>query len=196
MKVNLELWNKLKRKAYKRLLEDIEIGYADPDILDVIFAFFKRRFSFTTSSCSGRITVVDSAMPWKRKDSTIIFKKHSPITINDLEFIFNEKPVSRFWLIATGPIIHVNSAKLSEARNILMLARKAGFKHSGILSMSERGIVIELRTGIRIAQLLKNSKYCLNTESLNYIINIFNEALIKGKKRLAKLKELLVNDAM
>lgn len=192
MKVNLKLWKELKNKAYKRFMEDVEIGYADPDILDLILTFFKREFSFTTSSCSGRITIVDSPLPWKRKNSTIIFKKHTPITLNDIEFIFSDKPVSRFWLIVTGPIIHVNSAKLSEAKTILMLARKAGFKHSGILSMSEKGIITELRTGIRIAQLIKNDKYCLSSEDLNHLISIFNEALIKGKERLRKLKELLM----
>ena len=38
---------------------------------------------------------------------------------------------------------------------MLKMAREAGMKHSGILSMSRKGIIVELRTGVRLAILLK-----------------------------------------
>jgi len=190
--VDMGLWRRLKDEAYRRVLEDIEIGYMDSDIVDVILFFFKRKYSFTTSSCSGRITVVDAVMPWKRKDSTVIFKKHSTVSIDDVVKYLSEVPVSRLWLIVTGPIIHVNSAKLSEAREVIKIARDSGFKHSGIMSMGKKGIISELRTGIRIAQLLKDKeRLYITRDDLEGILRIFNEALLEGKKRLKRLEENL-----
>ncbi len=186
--VDRELWIKGKEEAYKRLWEDLEIGYLDEDLLDILLEFFKRPESFTKSSCSGRITLLDGPLPWERKESTIIFKKHSTITIKEIESLLKQPVVYRLWLVATGPIIHVITLSGREARKILVIASKAGFKHSGIISISKKGFLVELRTGIRLAVLLKTrSGLVVTREGLDEAIIAANEALMKGKERLRRL---------
>ncbi len=188
MIVNRALWVEEKEKAYKRLWEDLEIGYLDEDLLDILLEFFKRPESFTKSSCSGRITLLDGPLPWERRESTIVFKKHSTITFREIEPILNQPVVYRLWLVAAGPIIHVVTLTGREARRILKIAGKAGFKHSGIISISKKGFIVELRTGIRLAVLLKTRKgLALTDVGLEEATKSANEALVKGKERLRRL---------
>jgi tRNA wybutosine-synthesizing protein 3 len=179
-------WVKRREEALKRFLEDVEIGYADRDIVDFIKLVFTKKSVFTTSSCSGRITIVDTLYPWLREDSYIVFKKHDPVTIDEITEIIKYKPLYRFWLISSGPIIHFIASDLETACRVLFVAREAGFKHSGIISLSEEGIVIEVISGTWTSFILKdNDKVLVN--DLGKVVSIANEILIEGKKKLEKL---------
>ncbi len=192
MKVDEKIWSKRKEEAYMRLKEDLEIGYLDEDIVEVLEEIFKRPQAFTVSSCSGRIVIVDSPYPWERKDSTILFKKHKPISLSEVIDVIKQPAINMMWLVVVGPIIHVSTLSLKEAFRILKIARQAGFKHSGILSATRKGITVELRTGIRLAALLKiKEKLVISYEDLKSIIEISNKALLLGKERLKRLLEAL-----
>lgn len=190
------MWEELRRKALSRIYHDKEIGYLDPDILDFLMAFYK--FSenvFTQSSCSGRITIVDSEMPWDRKNSSVIFKNHLGITTEDVIDIINKGQVRRLWLIVQGPILHLYARDINTAWNILRIARSAGFKHSGILTSNSKGILVELRTGIRMVHLLRSS----NDEKIEYqridsLVSVANEVLRRGKQKMNLLKDLLLSN--
>ncbi|MCD6428726.1 MAG: hypothetical protein J7L12_03820 [Desulfurococcales archaeon] len=190
--VDRELWLKRKEELRERLLSDLHIGYLDRDILDILLMFFERKESFTISSCSGRVVVVDAPLPWVRRESTVVFKKHEPIEVSELEDVLRQDAVHVLWLVVTGPIIHVSTASLREAVRVLRIAREAGMKHSGILSLSKKGIVVELKTGVRVAVPLKQkSNLLVSSDKLSELVDIANKALIEGKKRLEKLREVL-----
>lgn len=192
MPVDMRIWSIEKERAWKRLNEDLEIGYLDEDIRPLLLEFFKRPCSFTKSSCSGRIVIIDSDMPWERRNATILFKKHSPITIEEIIPFYNQKILYNLWIIASGPIIHVITCNLKEALTILKIARNAGFKHSGILSMQRKGIVLELITGVRAEILLKKGeKVIIKINELPEVIEILNKVLLMGKERLQKLYNIL-----
>ena len=182
-----ELWEKEREEARKRMLEDLEIGYLDEDIIDVLELFFKTDYVFTKSSCSGRITIVDAPFPWSRKDSTIVFKSHSGITLEELEDVLKREVVHTLWLNVQGPIIHAVAVDIPAALKVLEIAREAGFKHSGILSISDRGVVVELTTGVRVNIPLKRKNKILISEPKE-VIDIANKILSEGKKRLERLR--------
>lgn len=187
--VDRRLWSEHRQRMFRRMLEDIEVGYLDPDIYSILQLLFNRQESFPVSSCSGRITLVDAPMPWHRKGSTVIFKKHSAVERSEVEPLLSQSPLSRFWLVVTGPILHVSALTLREASTLLKIARKAGLKHSGVLSISRRGIYLELRTGVRLTILLKSESY--TCEHLAEVVKVANEALAEGKIRLKRLYEEL-----
>jgi len=190
--VNKKIWVRRKEEFLKRLQEDEEIGYLDADIKDILMMFFKRDKSFTISSCSGRIVLVDSPMPWMRNPSSVVFKKHSPVGIEEVKPIINGPVVWRLWLVVTGPIIHVSTLDLNEAMEVLEIAREAGLKHSGILSLSSKGIIVELMSGVRLTILLRDKDVrIVENDKLGEVVGIANEALLEGKKRLDALRDAL-----
>ncbi|AWR94765.1 tRNA(Phe) 7-((3-amino-3-carboxypropyl)-4-demethylwyosine(37)-N(4))-methyltransferase [Acidianus brierleyi] len=185
-------WQDFKKKALERINHDKEIGYLDPDIYDLLMAFFKREKTYTYSSCSGRITIVDSILPWVRKNSTIVFKNHLGITEEDVIDILNKGQLYRLWLITQGPIVHAYTEDEEEAWKIIKIARDAGFKHSGILTKNSKGILVELRTGIRFVHLIReNEEQKINSEDVSRLVKISNEILLSGKEKMRNLQNIL-----
>jgi len=184
-------WEHFKTKAYQRMKEDIEIGYMDKDIIDLIKKFFRLPYAYTKSSCSGRIVLVDAKFPWAR-DGTIIFKAHRPIEVQEIQRAMEKSTMNNLWANSMGPIIHVFTKDLDSAFRILRIAREAGFKHSGILTKNEEGWLIELTTGVRANVLLKvRDTVIIDMKELPSITRVLNEVLLEGKKRLRILESVL-----
>ncbi len=182
-----EEWNKMKNNAWSRLLEDLHIGYLDEDILDILLEFFMRPKSFTKSSCSGRITVIDAEYPWAKEDTMTIFKKHTPVTHDEIRDVLTRPYAYRLWLSIQGPIYHVYVYDVNEAEEVLRVAREAGFKHSGIMR-TEWPILVELRTGVRGDILLADEQGpLLEGERLKHVIDIANSILSQAKNRNQRL---------
>uniref|UniRef100_A0A7C2FPY2 tRNA(Phe) 7-((3-amino-3-carboxypropyl)-4-demethylwyosine(37)-N(4))-methyltransferase n=1 Tax=Thermosphaera aggregans TaxID=54254 RepID=A0A7C2FPY2_9CREN len=189
MKFDIESWRKRKKSFWERILEDLEIGYLDKDLLPLLILLNLDARIYTMSSCSGRITLVDGDNPWSRDDTSVVFKKHIPIALDELLSIYQAKIDKKLWIIVTGPIIHLSSSQISLALRILDKARREGYKHSGIMHLSRsKGVLLELSTGIWVSQLLRTAeKTIVAEEDLNLIVDEYNRMLLEGKKRLDRL---------
>lgn len=184
--VDLSEWQRRREEAYRRFVEDIEVGYVDRDIVDFIKLVFSKKRVFTTSSCSGRIVVVDALYPWLREGAHIIFKKHSPVTVSEIQDIVRQRPLYRYWLVVSGPIIHFNTASLEDTQRLLNTLRESGFKHSGVISISSSGIVVEAVSGVWTPFLLRDGDL-IAVSSLQHIVGVANSILAEGKNRLERL---------
>ena len=181
-----------KHEFYGRMKKDREIGYLDPGIEEVLQRFFERPKSYTTSSCSGRITIVDAERPWTRDGSIVVYRSHDPVSLDEVMGVLSKPAAHTLWFIAAGPIIHVVCYDEEEAYEVLRIAREAGFKHSGILSKTSKGVIVELRTGIRIVVPLKEGDRMLVDEG--YVAKLLehaNRAVAEGRERLKRLSRLL-----
>ncbi|MCX8198879.1 MAG: hypothetical protein N3E36_02470 [Sulfolobales archaeon] len=193
MPVDLEKWIVRKKVFWSRIWEDLEIGYLDRDLLPLLIELNLRPYTYTLSSCSGRIILVDSVKPWARKGTNVIFKKHAPITHEELVRVTREPCAEALWLIVSGPIIHASTASLKEAVELLRVARRAGFKHSGVLSMHKvKGIIVEMLTGIKAIHIIKKGEEFITPVSeLSKVVAVANELLEDAKEALKRL----VNEA-
>ncbi len=183
-------WEEDKLAAWRRIWEDLEIGYLDEDALPVILELFARPGAYTSSSCSGRITVIDAVFPWRKEDASIVFKVHRPVKPEEVEAVAARPFKHRLWLSVQGPIYHVYVRGVGEAEEILEAAREAGFKHSGVMVIGADRLLLELRTGIRIAAPLldKEQRYYADIHGLT---NVANKALAEAKERNKRLLEAL-----
>lgn len=191
--VNYEVWRKRKAHFWRRLWEDLELGYLDKELLPVLILFNLDADIHTLSSCSGRVIVLDAPAPWVRgREPNVVFKKHTYVTAAELISVVKKGASKRLWVNVTGPILHISTAKLTKAMKILASARKAGFKHSGVMQVSgSKGYILELTTGVYASQLLRDGDLELLDEGkAGAIANIINELLLEGKKRLDKLYEV------
>lgn len=193
MIIDISKWRKRKYEFWNRLWEDLEIGYLDEDLLPLLVELNLRPYIYTLSSCSGRIVAVDSIKPWAREKTNVIYKKHYPIEARELIDIIEKPFVHRIWLIVSGPILHISLNSLKSAIDLLRLSRKAGFKHSGILSINRvKGVILELLTGIKMIHLLKDPNgYQISIDEVPSLTRVANELLLDGKKVLNKLYQVL-----
>ncbi len=192
------LWLKWRDEARSTFLKDIEIGYADRDIVPIVRSIFEKcQHVFTISSCSGRITVVDAPYPWVRKEATIIFKKHTAVMPEEIAPLLEQPCTHRLWIISSGPIIHFVADSIDNALKLLSIARESGFKHSGIISVREDGVVVELISGNWISMLLRDAdQVIIDRAALPRVLTIFNDNLLEGKQRLQKLHQLIASSSL
>ncbi len=130
--------------------EDKLIGYLDPGIKPILIKLNSIPLIATTSSCIGRITIIEGRKPWSRSGSMIIYKTHVYPNPDKIRKVVS-KPFKNLWLKATGPILHARTPRLECASRLLEVFRPHGFKHSGIISLDpRRGYTVELMSGVDV----------------------------------------------
>lgn len=191
--IDKKYFYKFKKESWERLWSDIDVGYIDRGILDLLIRFNMDKNIYTKSSCSGRIVISDTTYPWSREETGVIFKKHDYITVDEVIDILNKPIVRNLWLNVSGPIIHLSVLNGKYARFILSIARNAGFKHSGILSVNRlKGFIIEIVSGVKMSHLLKTSSRIIVDESaLPLLVQEANRVYSMGLTLLNKLKKLV-----
>ena len=168
------------------LYEERVIGYLDPGAEAFLRRLNSREKLWTTSSCIGRIAVVEGRFHWERGDARIVFKTHDPLSLEELLRVLS-RPFPDLWLKASGPIIHFQAPSLDCALSLLEAARRAGFKHSGVISGGEV-YTVEVVAPTRIDAPLRIAWRNLHTiDGLSLLVEKANEALMEGRRRLERL---------
>jgi len=187
-------WVERKQAFYRRMLEDREIGYLDPGIEGLLEAFFRKDGLYTTSSCIGRITLIEGTRPWDREESTVVYKIHGKIDSGTIIKYLEDPAYKNLWLRVTGPIIHVNCKDLKWAQWIIDIARKVGFKHSCIFSLREE-IVVEIMSSIQVTLPLKiNGLNVVSMENLGEVVTRVNSLWEAGVSTAENLREMIEAD--
>jgi tRNA wybutosine-synthesizing protein 3 len=121
-----------------------------------------------------------------------IVKWHRPVTYSEVVNALNGIEGSDIWLLVRAPIMHFVARDLHGALAILRMAREAGFKHSGIYSVTRDGVVVEVQGEDRFeVPIVINGRLITPTDELKRLIDIANETLMFGKFRLAHLIRLI-----
>lgn len=179
----------LKEYFVKRLMREIDEGRVDRDIIDLLLAINRHPYLFTTSSCSGRIQLYSASLPGDKFNLINIVKWHRPPTyLSFKKYIYNSS-MKNIWLAVVPPIFHISSINLLYAEKILKLAFLSGFKHSGIISISDSRVVVEIIGSERIEMPLKiNNKILISEEDLHTVFNLCVKLLEKSKNKISRLK--------
>ncbi len=186
------------RKAVfiRRLIDEGSQHRVDFDIYDFLLTFNKSLNNYyTTSSCSGRIALARAPRLSYSKGSGLfkfLVKWHRPVTYGEVINIINGISDGDAWLLVRAPIMHFVARDLSGALKMLRIARDAGFKHSGIYSVTRDGVVVEVQGEDRFeVPIIIDGKLIMDVDRLRDVIDIANETLIFGKFRLAHLIRLI-----
>jgi tRNA wybutosine-synthesizing protein 3 len=143
---------------------------------------------YTTSSCAGRIVLMVDRN--KKEEGLFRFVSHDKININGLleeiekldleeEIKFKQEP----------PILHIACRELKDARKLLKLALKGGWKKSGIISCSER-IVVELNCSEKIEfPFVEGGRILVSETFLDSVVKKSNENLTAGWKKIERLRK-------
>jgi len=193
MPVDEKYWRVFKKRFWTRFVEDVEIGYVDSELIPLIIRLNTDRNIYTMSSCSGRVVFSDSTYPWSREESCIVFKKHGEITVDELKYYLKSTVIRRLWVNVSGPIIHLSVLKPSYIKLVLKLAREAGLKHSGILSVNRyKGYILELVSGVKLSQLIKTpSRVMVRDEDVEELVEAINDVYAQGQRILKRLYKVV-----
>lgn len=118
-------------------------GDIDAPIKELLDTVNKLEPYFTTSSCSGRITLWVEPAGGKKNEVTFLFVSHTRVSLRSVLKHLVDLPRQPVWFRFEPAILHVACCTMQDADRLLDAIRPF-FKHSGIISTRKR-ITIEIR---------------------------------------------------
>ncbi len=183
-----------KKSALEHLTKATNLKQVDSGILPILNIINNLDKYYTTSSCFGRIVLLEIPTIGNKKEAKFLGKWHRTIELNDLLSAIKNAKDGQIWILSQSPIIHIAAFSDIAAEKILKVAIACGFKNSGLKSIGKR-IVIEILSTERLdAPIGKNGKVFCNNEYLDLLVKISNEIIEKSTLKLKKLEEKLRKD--
>lgn len=154
-------------------------GSIDEPIIPVLDAINSMDDYYTTSSCSGRIMIME---PSKERHVDWLYVTHGKITAEDVK-----KHMTRSsWLKQTGIILHIACRTLDDADKMLKGIREAGFKRAGLISTKK--CVIEIIGTESMAAPLNNA----TDDYVAVLVDEANKLMDRTKNSLERLKSHII----
>jgi tRNA wybutosine-synthesizing protein 3 len=155
-------------------------GFVDEDVLKLL-EILNEKYE-TTSSCSGRITLMSGL---RKADSEWVYKTHKKADAEEIYDVLKKHKKLKFYFEPL--IIHVKCKSIESAEKVLELLHKNGFKKSGLKSFN--GFLIEITEPGRMETVLTSD---LSLDYIEILVNEANRRLKKTKENIKKLEEIFV----
>ncbi|MEA1924888.1 MAG: hypothetical protein U9M95_03370 [Candidatus Altiarchaeota archaeon] len=177
-----------KRNAVERYNQARNLGDVDGEIIPLLEYINSLDDFYTTSSCSGRITLLLDL--GSKRESRWLGKWHREITPKELIDCLQDVPsegMVRFKY--ESPILHIAAKTIEKAKQILYIARESGYKRVGIQGLRKERYLVEVCDTERLDSPIAE-KGCLLVDEryLKYITDFSNRSFRKGRKKLLHLE--------
>jgi tRNA wybutosine-synthesizing protein 3 len=187
-----------KKIALEKLEKAKNNCKVDQDILPILNIINSSDKFYTSSSCYGRIVVLEIPKIGDKKNARFLGKWHRPIIYDELVSAFKNAKKGQIWILAQSPIIHLIAKTTNDADRILKVAYSCGFKHSGYKSLENKYVVEICSTERLDAPIGQDSEVFCKENYLKLLMNISNQILEKSKIKLdnfeSKIKKHLSSD--
>ncbi|WP_456398205.1 tRNA(Phe) 7-((3-amino-3-carboxypropyl)-4-demethylwyosine(37)-N(4))-methyltransferase Taw3 [Palaeococcus sp. (in: euryarchaeotes)] len=183
---NFELQKKI---AMEKLEDALRKNLVDEDIISLLEKINSLENYFTTSSCSGRIVVMEMPEFGDKLNAKWLGKWHREVSMEEVKKAIEKHEEGMIWFMLHSPILHVASRSLEDAVRLLNLGIHSGFKNSSIKSVSHKKLLVELYSTERLdIPLGENGEIWVDEEYLVKIVGMANRQLRRAKGKLSKLE--------
>jgi len=164
-------------------------GNVDEEAIPTIEAFNAKENYYTTSSCSGRISLFCEAESGRKDESGWLFVKHGTVKIEELKNPLASLPQETVWFRQETPIFHIACRTDEGAKKLLELCRDLGFKHSGIIGKSKRVMVEIIFNNKMDVPISGGGVLFVNEKFIKFLLKKANARFKKNQKLLKKLEK-------
>ncbi len=176
----------------ERLREALSKGEVDPPIVPLLKLINSSNHFVTTSSCSGRIVLLETDEEERKRESAFHRKWHRPVTFEEVwEGIASYSGNLVLWLKVDPLILHVATDSLERAKTLLSAVRSAGIKIAGIQVIDEQKIHIEIRGIDNLVVPVYWNGILVNENFVKTLVYFANKKLIRNQRRLERLYNAL-----
>jgi tRNA wybutosine-synthesizing protein 3 len=184
------MWEQQKAAALARLADAVKAGEADRPALPLLRRINAKPGYFTSSSCWGRICLIDFA--GVKGVSKFAARWHRPVTFAEVRKALASARGEQIWIRAEPYILHISCRDLASARRLLDARNAAGVKRGGLFHMGGSRIQVELEGTQRMEALLKaGGKMLVDDAYLRCTVAIANNRLRENKKDWKRLEKEL-----
>ena len=179
-----------KAKAMEGLRQALAERKVDGDIIPLLDKINSLENYFTTSSCSGRISVMEMPDFGDKVNSIWLGKWHRTVKVEEVLEAIGRHEKGQLWFLVRSPILHVGARTMDDAVRLLNLAIGLGFKYSNIKSVSHKKLLVEIRSTERMdVPLGTDGELWVDGEYLKRIVAIANSQVRRFKGKLKRLEE-------
>lgn len=184
-------FNQNKKIALDKLKKAKLENKVDKDIIPIIDLLNSYEEYYTSSSCFGRIVLLELPSIGDKKNAKFLGKWHRTIKEKELLDAFKNASKGQIWFLAQAPIIHLFSKDLDSGDKLVKKAVSCGFKNSGFRSI-KKNIVIEITSTERIdCPLGIDNRFYEEDDFITLLVNSANKVIKRSTKKLQKFKKEL-----
>ncbi len=178
---------KAKREALVSLFTAMREGKVDEDIIDLLLLINSIRGVYTTSSCSGRIGIIEEPALGAKPLSRWLIKVHREMGFEEAKRALEKAKEGLIFLKSQPPIFHVVAEDVEKAKKLHELGLASGFKYTTFKVISNRYLVEINATEYLTAPLGRDGKILVSDDYLRFALEIGNSMLRRSKGRLPRL---------
>ncbi len=185
-----------KKGKLEGLREAVEKGLADRDVFELLEMINSKEALVTTSSCSGRIQLIQAPDTGNKVDSAVLGKWHRSVSERELNDALDRWGGDGVLLLLAQPmLLHVRARDLPSGVNLRNMGQECGLKLSSIRSVRmdihgrvERwGVTVELMGTERMEIPLQGIPADLLKEGMGPWIDYANSLMCRTKEHIARL---------
>ena len=183
-----------KKRAIQELEKAKSEDKVDQGILPILDRINSSDLYYTSSSCFGRIVLLELPVIGDKKNAKWLGKWHRKVKSDDVLSAVKNASVGQLWILAQSPIIHVAAKTNDAADRMLKTAIACGFKNSGLKSI-DKNIMVEVCSTERLdAPVGKDGNLFCNEDYLGLLIDIANSVFERSSAKLSKFEDRLKED--
>jgi tRNA wybutosine-synthesizing protein 3 len=149
---------------------------------------------YTTSSCSGRISLFTCEDFTKKYTANWLFVSHKTISLDDcLSTLKQPLPSQNIWFRQESFILHVCARTIEDAKKFVVFAQLNGFKHTGIIALGKRIIIEVIGTQRIAAPVVCEGELVVSENYLSFLVNLANNNLVKVHEGIDRFFNALRN---
>jgi tRNA wybutosine-synthesizing protein 3 len=176
--------------AKERALNSLEDACAehtvDEGVLPVLDLINSIEGFYTSSSCAGRIVLLEIPQIGDKRSAVFLGVWHRPIEPRELKAAATKATKGLLWLLAQAPILHIGAETLELADRMVKTAISCGFKNSSVKSTGKK-IRIEVCSTERLdAPIGRDGCLFCEEEYLSLLVEISNEVIGRSGKKMAR----------
>ncbi len=176
-----------KKHHTETFLKAKKDGKMDEDFIPLCMHITKTKDYFTSSCCSGRISLVGLNKEEEKRESAFHRKWHRTVKLREVEEGMNSYTGHILWFKQEPIILHIGANNIENAKKILVLCEKVGLKRAGIKVVKEGRYIIEILGTHNITTPIKEGNFIIDKKYLEYLVKKANQKFIKNQEILKKL---------
>ncbi|XP_036898203.1 tRNA wybutosine-synthesizing protein 3 homolog isoform X1 [Sturnira hondurensis] len=169
-------------------------GSVDEDVAEIVQLLNGQEQFFTTSSCSGRIILLDGSINGfevQKRNCRWLLVTHKPCIKDDM--IVALKNANGDAVLKFEPLVlHIQCQQLQDAQILHSVAIDSGFRNSGI-TVGKRGktmLAVRSTHGLEVP-LSHKGKLMVTEDYIDFLLKIANQKMEENKKRIERFYRCL-----
>nr|XP_057917614.1 tRNA wybutosine-synthesizing protein 3 homolog [Doryrhamphus excisus] len=176
----------------KQCLDKVDLsrkGVVDEDVVHIVSLLNSYEEYFTTSSCSGRIIIIDKApesVVVQKKNLVWLLVSHSKCTFDDMMSALANSCGNA--VLKFEPfVMHVQCRRMDDAHLLLSTALQSGFKNSGLTASKKGKIITAVRCTHSLEVPLSNQgRLLVSHEYIHFLTQIANQKMEDNLKQIER----------